>query len=160
MIVSLSAAVGLSVIMCAGNEARVSKSNESTLETAASTRGEPPSGMPKGDAEELPTLPSSTPLISEDDEIIPIPEMPRVAVKGGEELPEDPAAVRKEAEHALENGNVDDALSMIDVLLVLNPEDAELVEIRSDILLEKGLPEDAEVDRARCCKLGRSSCCH
>jgi hypothetical protein len=158
--------LGLVILACAGNgnESRVSKSNESTLEKASSARGEPPppeasKPAPTGDTAASPEPLSSTTLVSGEDEIIPIPEMPRIVVKKGEDLPEDPAALRDKAREELEKGNIDDALSMIDVLLVLNPEDAELVEIRSDILLKKGLTEDAAVDRARCCKLGRPSCC-
>ncbi len=144
---------GLLVAACAGNGNEVGpKSGE-----PRNTRPEdPPEGVTR-QPEEISPLPQKR-MMSDEDEIIPLVEVPDVNI-AGEDIPDDPAALRDKAKAELEAGNVDDALSMIDVLLVLNPEDAELIETRSEILMKQGLKEDAAVDRARCCRLGRTTCC-
>ena len=87
------------------------------------------------------------------------PTVARDASVGDREIPEDPAELKKRAKEELAAGNVDGAMSMIDVLLVLDPNDLELIEIRGDIMMKQGLIEDATVDLKRCCKQGRQSCC-
>lgn len=89
----------------------------------------------------------------------PADSEPWDASVGSEEIPEDPVQLRKRALAELEAGNAERAISMIDVLLILNPRDLELLEIRGEIMLKQGLTEDATVDLRRCCKEGRRSCC-
>jgi hypothetical protein len=137
----------------------------------------PPAALPK--AEETPAPDRSSPAEQSDgesplaqnglsasppaptDEIVVA--LPRPLVRddddGASALPEDRDELRKRALKEIEAGNTDDALSMIDVLLVMNPDDAELLELRGDIMLKKGLTEDAAVDFRRCCGLKRQSCC-
>jgi hypothetical protein len=144
----VGAVLGMWVTGCAGKGNDVGKSKSSRT-----------SSDKIGKAEPVAQEPAPSEYFRGDDEIVPTPEMPKVEIKSGEDIPTDSDALRSKAKAELESGNTDDALSMIDVLLIVNPDDAELFEIRSDILQKKGLEEDAKVDRARCCKLGRASCC-
>ena len=63
------------------------------------------------------------------------------------------------ARQALDEGRPADALAIIDVLVVLDPEDPEVLELRAGTLDQTGDREGAAADRERCCKLGRRSCC-
>lgn len=63
------------------------------------------------------------------------------------------------ARNALKDGRVDDALSFVDVLVVLHPDDPELLELRGTILMQDKQVEDAMADFDRCCAKGRKSCC-
>ncbi|MFO8073332.1 MAG: tetratricopeptide repeat protein [Polyangia bacterium] len=60
---------------------------------------------------------------------------------------------------ALEEGRVDEAVSIADVLVVLDSEDAESLELRARCLKRAGDSEAAREDLERCCDLGRESCC-
>ena len=102
--------------------------------------------------------PENTPAPTEEI-IMGLPRVMPAEDDGAPPLPEDAASLKKRAKAELLDGNTDDALSIIDVLLVMNPEDAELLEIRGDIMLKRDLKEDAAVDFKRCCKLGRQTCC-
>ncbi len=64
-----------------------------------------------------------------------------------------------EARKALKAGNADEALAFVDALLVMHPDDAELLEFRGTTQMRLGMLEDAKVDLDRCCSLGRQSCC-
>ena len=77
----------------------------------------------------------------------------------------DPAKVASQEEliadarKALDEGRPKDALAIIDVLVVLDPEDPVAIELRAQTLDRLGDLEGARDDRQRCCRLGRSSCC-
>ncbi len=96
-------------------------------------------------------------------EIVPGLNIPRDSLdeKGADEpsLPTDRDGLFEAARKALKAGKVDEALSFLTVLLVMNPDDPELLEFHGDILLGQDQPEDAMVDFGRCCELGRQSCC-
>jgi hypothetical protein len=93
-------------------------------------------------------------------EIVPLLNPIPTPMPGAEDLPEDPALIRKEAIRLLSNGNRKEALPLIDVLLILNPLDLEMLETRGRILVGQGLIEDGAVDLGRCCEEGRETCCH
>jgi hypothetical protein len=63
------------------------------------------------------------------------------------------------ARRALEEDRVDEAVSISDVLVVLDPEDVESLELRARCLDRAGDEEAARDDLRRCCELGRESCC-
>ena len=63
------------------------------------------------------------------------------------------------ARRALDEDRPNDALAMIDVLVVLDPEDPEAIELRARTLERLGDRDGSRADLERCCKLGRSSCC-
>lgn len=60
---------------------------------------------------------------------------------------------------ALDEGRAGDAAAIADVLIVLDPEDAEVLEHRARALELQGDAAGAADDRARCCGLGRATCC-
>ena len=93
------------------------------------------------------------------DEIVPLFDPVPTPIPEDRSIPEDPVAFRREVQAKLAEGGGVDVLSMIDVLLVLNPQDHEMREVRGRILLKQGLKEDAAVDLDLCCKGGRASCC-
>ncbi len=107
----------------------------------------------------LPSAPEDLQVVVGDDEIVPVlnPILPTPA--DDRRLPEDPAAFRREVMKTLKTDSSEEVLSMVDVVLLLNPADQEMREIRANILLKQGLTEDAAVDFDRCCKGGRPSCC-
>ncbi|MCP4675894.1 MAG: hypothetical protein GY854_10390 [Deltaproteobacteria bacterium] len=96
-------------------------------------------------------------------EIVPGLKIPKAGIegKGTDEpsLPTDRDGLFAAARKALDAGKADEALSYLTVLLVMNPDDPELLEFHGDILLGQDQPEDAMVDFGRCCELGRQSCC-
>ena len=94
------------------------------------------------------------------DEIVPLLTPIPAPLTDDDRLPEDPAFIRKEVTRLTDAGEFDDALPLIDVLLILNPNDLEILEIRGRILLREGFVEDSAVDLGRCCAEGRESCCH
>ena len=93
------------------------------------------------------------------DEIVPLFDPIPAPLPEDRSIPEDPVAFRREVQAKLAEGGDDEVLSMIDVLLILDPNDHEMREARARILLKQGLPEDAAVDLGLCCKGGRASCC-
>ena len=94
------------------------------------------------------------------DEIVPLFDPVPAPLPEDPSVPEDPVAFRREVQAKLAAGGGDDeVLSMIDVLLLLNPDDHEMREARARILSKQGLLEDAAVDLGLCCKGGRASCC-
>lgn len=60
---------------------------------------------------------------------------------------------------ALDEGRTGDAAAIADVLIVLDPDDAEALEHRARALELQGDAAGAAADRKRCCGLGRASCC-
>ena len=77
----------------------------------------------------------------------------------GEGMPTEPEALKERARYALRTGNIDEAMAIIDVLLVMQPNDLEMIELRGDTLLNQGHAEDGNADLKRCCDAGRKSCC-
>ena len=77
----------------------------------------------------------------------------------------DPAKVASQEElidsarQALDEDRPKDALAIVDVLVVLDPEDPVAIELRALTLDRLGDHEGARDDRKRCCKLGQASCC-
>jgi hypothetical protein len=65
----------------------------------------------------------------------------------------------EDLDKALSEGRAVDAASIADVLIVLDPKDAEAYERRAAALELQGDREAAATDRKRCCELGRASCC-
>jgi hypothetical protein len=65
----------------------------------------------------------------------------------------------KALRRALDEGRSADAVSIADVLLVLDPSDAEALELRARGLELQGDATGAADDRKRCCDLGRAACC-
>jgi hypothetical protein len=95
-----------------------------------------------------------------DDEIIPLLNPIPPSLSNDKFLPEDPAEFRKQLKDALKTDTPkEELLSMIDVVLLLNPQDLEMREARANILLKQGFAEDAALDFTLCCKDGRPSCC-
>ncbi len=129
---------------CSGPNGNGAKSNPSNITDARSASPIRDAPLSAGDDSPL-TSPAETDAFD--------------ASVGSEEIPEDPIQLRKRALAELAAGNADSAMSMMDVLLILNPRDLELLEIRGDLMMKQGLTEDATVDLIRCCKEGRRSCC-
>lgn len=77
----------------------------------------------------------------------------------GSVMPTEPEALKERARFALRTGNIDEAMAIIDVLLVMKPNDLEMIELRGDTLLKQGHIEDGNADLKRCCDSGRKSCC-
>jgi hypothetical protein len=95
-----------------------------------------------------------------DDEMVPLLNPIPPSLSTDKVLPEDPAEFRKQLVLALKTDTEKaELLSMIDVVLLLNPHDLEMREARADMLLKQGLVEDAASDFELCCKGGRPSCC-
>jgi len=63
------------------------------------------------------------------------------------------------AGRALEEGRADEAAAYLDVVLLVDPGDAEALELRARSLEAAGDEEGALSDLDRCCELGRDECC-
>lgn len=74
-------------------------------------------------------------------------------------VPTDPASLLLEADKARNHGRIEEALSILDTLLILEPESADLLERRAALLKAAGKNDDAAEDLQRCCALERLSCC-
>ncbi len=100
---------------------------------------------------------------SPEGEIIPISHLPRPLVGEGDagapSMSTKKGDIFKQAQEALQRGNPDSALAFVDTLLVLQPDDTELLEFRGIVLMRQGHLEDALFDFERCCTLGRKTCC-
>jgi hypothetical protein len=99
------------------------------------------------------------PEIDVNKEIVPLLEPIPAPLSDKNQLSEDPVIIRAEISRLLAADNYDEALPMIDVLLILDDKDLEMLETRGRILLEQGFIEDGTVDLSRCCREGRRSCC-
>jgi hypothetical protein len=77
----------------------------------------------------------------------------------GASLPEGKIGLMKAARSALKSGRIDEAVAIADTLVILHADDAEILELRATVLDQKGDGEQAKIDFARCCELGRQSCC-
>jgi len=63
------------------------------------------------------------------------------------------------ARKALLQNRAQDAVAIADVLVLTNPGDMEVLELRGRALIEQGNEEDGRGDLKRCCATGRKSCC-
>ncbi len=63
------------------------------------------------------------------------------------------------ARKALLQNRAQDAVAISDVLVLLNPGDMEVLELRGRALIAQGNEEDGRSDLERCCAAGRKSCC-
>jgi hypothetical protein len=100
--------------------------------------------------------------VEKDGEILGVLALPKPLVKDGDEadpLPEGRDGLLGKAREELQQGHTDEALAIIDVLLVLHADDAEILQLRGVTLLKQGHMEDAMVDLKRCCEKGREDCC-
>jgi tetratricopeptide (TPR) repeat protein len=74
-------------------------------------------------------------------------------------LPTDRASLLVEAHKLSQSGRFEEALSILDTLLVLEPSSDELLERRAAVFLAAERRDEAAEDLKRCCALGRPSCC-
>lgn len=105
------------------------------------------------------TSPSNVAKGTSAEEIIPLFNPIPPGLAEDRVLPEDPAAFRRLLMETIKKDPSADVLSMIDVVLLLDPSDTEIREIRAKMLMKQGFQEDAAVDFDQCCKGGRPSCC-
>ncbi len=63
------------------------------------------------------------------------------------------------ARKALSQNRAQDAVAIADVLVLLNPGDMEVLELRGRALIAQGNKEDGLRDLDRCCAAGAKSCC-
>lgn len=135
--------------------------HSSPVSTAPKSATLPPKKRETTKKEETPTAArAGDASVDVNREIVPLLNPIPTPLVDAEDLPEDPALIRKEAIRLLSHGNRKEALPLIDVLLILNPLDLEMLETRGRILVGQGLIEDGAVDLGRCCKEGRETCCH
>jgi len=76
-----------------------------------------------------------------------------------EEAPPGREELRATFDEALAENRIDDAIATADVLSLMYPGDAEILEMRGRALLRRGDAEAGANDLARCCEIGRSTCC-
>jgi Flp pilus assembly protein TadD len=74
-------------------------------------------------------------------------------------LPKGRSGLMRAAGEAMEKGRFDEAAAISDTLVIIYPDDPEILELRASLLSRTGDEEQANLDLARCCKLGRPSCC-
>lgn len=67
--------------------------------------------------------------------------------------------LRETLDKALAEDRVDEAVATADVLALLFPGDAEVLELRARALSRRGEADAGARDLERCCELGRASCC-
>ncbi len=60
---------------------------------------------------------------------------------------------------ALSQNRAQDAVAIADVLVLTNPGDMEVLELRGRALIAQGNEEDGRGDLKKCCEAGRKSCC-
>ncbi len=63
------------------------------------------------------------------------------------------------ARKALSQNRAQDAVAIADVLVLTNPGDMEVLELRGRALIAQGNEEDGRRDLERCCAAGAKSCC-
>ena len=63
------------------------------------------------------------------------------------------------ARKALSQNRAQDAVAIADVLVLTNPGDMEVLELRGRALIAQGNEEDGRGDLAKCCAAGAKSCC-
>ena len=63
------------------------------------------------------------------------------------------------ARKALSQNRAQDAVAITDVLVLTNPGDMEVLELRGRALIAQGNEEDGRPDLETCCAAGRKSCC-
>ncbi len=133
------------------------ESADSTGEALKNPRSLPSQSPVPGSGEDNLVKPLSVPS---EDEIVPLLNPIPPSLSEGKVLPEEPAAFRRQTVAALKTDiPKDELLTMIDVVLLIDPQDFEMREARAKILLRQGLVEDAAQDLRLCCEGGRSSCC-
>ena len=152
MFLRLFPPVLLGLAGCGGGGGNDSRADLRSSGNAASrtSAAEPASAQP---------LPDHGLRAADADEIVPLLDPIPPGLAEDRVLPEDPAAFRRKIFETMKNEPNTDVLPMIDVVLLLNPDDHEMREIRANLLLRQGFREDAAVDFALCCKGGRSACC-
>ena len=93
-------------------------------------------------------------------EMIPGLALP-APIEGAKTAPDEASREQllEDLELALREGRTGDAVSIADVLIVLDAEDATAIEQRARALELQGDEDGAAADRKRCCELGRASCC-
>lgn len=128
----------------------------SQRETAPGAESSGSSGLPLREGQDSLSRPIAALALGQDGEMLPIAAP---ALLDAPPLPTDRESLLAEAQKAASGGRKDDALSILDTLLVLEPSCAELLERRAELLQDAGEPEDAAADLERCCSLGRRSCC-
>lgn len=73
--------------------------------------------------------------------------------------PEGRKELRAVLDKAIADDRLDEAVATADVLSVLFPDDSEVLELRGRILSLQGDADGSARDLARCCELGRLTCC-
>jgi hypothetical protein len=63
------------------------------------------------------------------------------------------------ARKALLQNRAQDAVAISDVLVLINPGDMEVLELRGRALIAQGNEESGRTDLGTCCAAGRKSCC-
>ena len=134
----------------------------STGSTSSNSKKEtPPASSPPANppAKPNPVVTSEGP----EGEMLPGLNQPKVNLKSGDgglaDLPKDRDGLLRTARKAIKAGDHAYAISVIDVVNLMFPNDPEILELRGEILMGQGLKEDAMVDFDKCCSLGRMSCC-
>jgi hypothetical protein len=73
--------------------------------------------------------------------------------------PEGRKELRAALDQAIADDRLDEAIATADVLSVLYPGDPEILELRGRVLSLQGDADGSARDLARCCELGRATCC-
>jgi hypothetical protein len=73
--------------------------------------------------------------------------------------PEERKELRAALDKAIAEDRLDEAVATADVLTVLFPDDPEILELRGRALERQGDTVGSAGDLARCCELGRATCC-
>jgi hypothetical protein len=81
------------------------------------------------------------------------------AAAGNTEIPKGREELRAAFDKALAENRVEEAIATADVLAVLFPGDAEILELRGRALVRQGDAEGGRRDLEQCCGLGRATCC-
>lgn len=63
------------------------------------------------------------------------------------------------AQAAADTGEIDEALAIVDVLILQHPENMAYLELRGMLQIRQGQLEDGTADLKRCCGKGRETCC-
>ena len=78
---------------------------------------------------------------------------------GPRDVPGGRDELRATFDKALAENRLEEAIATADVLALMFPDDAEILELRARALQRQGDAEGGARDLARCCALGRPSCC-